>query len=518
MIRIFLFAISMASLLLAGAGAADDRDDLQILRAQRVAEAGDCEVAIGVLGALSDTSARAAFLRGKCEIRLARYEAAADSLERARSLDSRERGVNLQLGIAHYHLEQFGRARESFDRARPVGRDVAVFDFYTGLLLLREEEPRSAALAFERAGRAGPDLVEPVASYYAALAWQNLEEGAELEAALARVLEHEPEGPWAEEARRLLEDEKARQRQLSGLSRWASVRAGMEYDTNVILRGAGVTLPENVSDEKDWRGVWGGTAGAELFRSENWSGGAALAYTGTAHTDLSDFDVQYPAATLWIDRALGERASARLRADSGYAWVDNKPYVFGNSLTGELFYDWQRLGLTTCSLGGGYNNFMYSIKAFIDPDLGFGRSDLDQDGGRLRGGCSHEYGFSVADAAVWAGYHPSRTWSDGREYDHWAQEVELGGRIELLLAIRLEVIGRYVRRDYDKASIFAQPTGGLGSDHEDDQLSIEVVAEREFFGRYVVSGRYRYIDNDSNTKAYDYDRHIVGAYVEVRFY
>jgi aspartyl-tRNA(Asn)/glutamyl-tRNA(Gln) amidotransferase subunit B len=55
-------------------------------------------------------------------------------------------------------------------------------------------------LAFERAAATGPALVEPMASYYAALAWQSLDENEPLKAAVIRVEQNDPIGVWGKEA------------------------------------------------------------------------------------------------------------------------------------------------------------------------------------------------------------------------------------------------------------------------------------------------------------------------------
>ena len=58
------------------------------------------------------------------------------------------------------------------------------------------------------------------------------------------------------------------------------MRAGLEYDSNVMLNGNSVPLPQGISDEDDGRGVWFLEGGAELFRTDNWSGGLVGNYAG----------------------------------------------------------------------------------------------------------------------------------------------------------------------------------------------------------------------------------------------
>ena len=50
---------------------------------------------------------------------------------------------------------------------------------------------------------------------------------------------------------------------------FASVGAGVEYDDNVVLRGRGVPLPSDISDESDVAGVWTANAGVELWKRDD---------------------------------------------------------------------------------------------------------------------------------------------------------------------------------------------------------------------------------------------------------
>ena len=45
----------------------------------------------------------------------------------------------------------------------------------------------------------------------------------------------------------------------------------------------------------------------------------------------------------------------------------------------------------------------------------------------------------------------------------------------------------------------------------------QVALSRPIFEHTTLTVRYRYQDNHSNTDVFDYDRHVVGAYVTVAF-
>jgi hypothetical protein len=171
--------------------------------------------------------------------------------------------------------------------------------------------------------------MEPLASYYEGLALANTDDTRGARAALRRARQIGADTEWGEEAQRRLDD-------LSPFRAgawWAEATLGAEFDDNVVLRGDGVRLPSEISEEDDTRLAWRAKIGKELFRSENWSGGAMLSYSGSAHRDFSDFNVHFPIASIWVDRRMGESAVAHLQYDAGYAWVDTESFLVPQAVT-----------------------------------------------------------------------------------------------------------------------------------------------------------------------------------------
>ena len=54
-------------------------------------------------------------------------------------------------------------------------------------------------------------------------------------------------------------------------------------------------------------------------------------------------------------------------------------------------------------------------------------------------------------------------------------------------------------------------------DREEDVVSFLGFLSKSLTENLSVSAQYSYVDNRSNRKAYDYDRHIVGGYLNFRF-
>ena len=48
-------------------------------------------------------------------------------------------------------------------------------------------------------------------------------------------------------------------------------------------------------------------------------------------------------------------------------------------------------------------------------------------------------------------------------------------------------------------------------------MTFEAEIEKDLNQYFSVSARWTYLDNESNRKVYDYNRHIVGGYLNFRF-
>ena len=515
-----LRTLFVASLLVpggAGLARADERDDVLALRAADLEAQGRCADAVALYRDQARENARVALVAGRCQVRGQAYADAVDTLEAARELPDAPADVDLQLGIAQYHLGELDAARASLDRARARGADGALLDLYSGLLQLQADDVRAAALSLERARRADPGAVEPVASYYAFLAWRQLDEQERAREALERLRAEDPGGPWIAEADRMLGQAAA----LEAPRFWADAEAGLEYDSNVVVRGAGVTdvfiNGDQVKGKDDGLGYWSFDAGAELFRTDRWSGGLLAAYTGNAHFDISEFDTHYPTLAAYLDRHFGPDTTLRVRYDYGYAWVNYDPYLSSNTLSGTLFQSWHDYGQTELSLTGGWYDFKYDLE---DPPT-FQRRAIRRDGTLVSTGILHRYRPGLGDLELRGGYLYSHYASDGREFDYDSHRFLGGFDVTLPGEIGLDSWVAFTYQPFEKRSVYsnlADPAlAPIEPKHRDRIWDFGAELEKFVTTNVSVLARYRYTDSGSNTDVYDYHRHVVGGYVRVRF-
>ena len=511
---------ALACLVAAAQAGADDRAQVLELRAEDLAAQDRCPEAIRAIDEARErgaADARLLLVRGQCEIRLGRYPEATATLEEVRGLDPELGDADLYLGIARYHAGDLDGAANALEAARGRTTQEAELELYTGLVLMQRAEHREAALALERARTAGAGRVEPAASYYAGLAWAAAEDRQRAREAFDRVRDHDPDGTWSARA-----EEAMAASQPPGRS-WATVTAGIEYDTNVVLLGDQPLPGFGFTDDDDGRGVWTLEGGAELFRTADWSGGLLASYTGTAQFELDQFDTHYPVGTLWVDREFGGSTTARLRYDIGYAWVGYDPYLFSQDVTGLVWHDWGTPGETEYFLGYYYDGFRYDVFPCGRLEEGgprdFPSDCLFRNGHGVRAGVEHRIPVPDVgtDTSVRSGFQFDRFWSQGTEFDSYAYEFNLGFATMLPLDILLDIEGSYTYQPYDNASFFPWfATGGRAFIERDDHVFQAGVYLSRSFGRHLsLSTRYWFRGNNSNVFVYDYTRHVVGGYVTV---
>ncbi len=496
---------------------AADEGAVLLLRAEQLASAGLCEEALPVLREareLAPDLSRAAMLEGECALREERYPQAIAALEDARRLDPELIRATLYLGIAHYELVDLEAAAIELDRAAELLPDQPDVHLYRALVLLEQARAEEAVAALDQARSLDPaGNVGPATAYFAGRAWLVAKDREKAERELGRVLEEYPGTPWAEEASRALEGTRARDKRRGG---WARFSAGMEYDDNVVLRGDGVVLPKDISDQAGARGVWFGRTGVELFRGTQWATGFFTGYYGSAHVEgeLRSFDTHYPTAALWFDRLIGESTYVRIQPDFAYAIVDNDDFLMETGVTQSLHHAFEEAGQGRAFFRFESRDYKYRI---VDPRE-------DRDGFNYIAGYDHSY-FPTEKTElrghVGANYYDS----EGGEYSHIAPAVGVGLRQELPLDLTIDVDFRYRHEFYQNVSAFAAPN--FATKRSDNVYAISALLERPLTENTKFSLRYRYENQDSNvrslygnaccTRPFDYERNMIGGFFTVDF-
>ena len=540
----------------AGQALAGPVDDAVAAAIQDV-EQGRCSAAKDRLAGVGGLESRARLLGGQCLIAEGSYpEALADldAVRGAKDLSSAQVGdVELFRGVALYHLERYADATAALDAATGLTGEEAQLSLYRGLIALRTGDNDRAAPALEAAARLAPAQTEPVASYYAGLAWQGAAERTKAREAFQRVIAVDGEdGDWGKQAATLLDNTEL-------FPFYVRASVGVEFDDNVILRG-GVTQftapdsPAADEGQEDVRGVWSIDAGVQLFRHKNWSAGLTGSYSGTAHRDLDDFDVHAPSVGAYIANQVSPNTVARARYNFGFVWVDENSFLRTQIAEAALEHTWDTAGTTTILADVLVNDLRFPTEEVTDvqdptavvgddcgivPAEGVGCGPIGVDEGRERdrdgigfgGAIEHVYpvplpvAFDDAVEALnlGAGYRFRYYDSDGDEWQHQAHVLSAVVNFEFPFDISFRNRASFEFREFENPSTFpdSEIANELfqisGGDRSEEQFDFTTELEKGVYKGLSLSARWSYTESNSNRRVYSFKRHIVGAYLNYRF-
>lgn len=531
--------------------AATDPVEEALAAARADVEGGRCDDAQARLAPIAGLENRARLLGGLCLIRAGRYPEALENLDRARGArdlsGSQVGDVELYRGVALYHLERYAEATTALEAAEGLTSEPAELALYRGLIALRGGDSERAAPDLETAAQLAPALTEPVASYYAGLAWQGADDRDKARAAFERVVAIDGEdGDWGRQARVLLGETDSHPFNVAGL-------LGVEHDDNVVLRGGATQFtspdaPSVARSQSDWRGVWSIDGGLQVVESGPVTVGVTAGYSGNAHVDLDEFDTHYPRIGGYVVDRITPETTAQLRYEFGAAWVDGNSFLRTQLAEAGLSHAWEKAGTTVVVADFLWNDLRFPTRDVLDgpgvpagacgdpnafcgpPGIDEGRA-RDRDGEGVGAAVEQRYSVPLPQTfegmlealRVAGGYRYRYYVSQGSEWKHMSHV--LSGSLELVFpyAIRLGSRFSWELRDFANPSTFPdrqvlnQQYTLSRSDRKEHQVDVAVELAKDLTKDLTLSTRWSYLDNESNRVVYDYNRHVVGAYLSFRF-
>ncbi|MFO0690958.1 MAG: tetratricopeptide repeat protein [Myxococcota bacterium] len=499
-------------------------DEASVLRARaaQLATKGDCAAALPLIDQAKAIDPAgddaAALMTGRCLLSQQKFAEAKPVLARAVAHDPASGDARLALGVAEYHLGEKDAARTDLEAAQKMLPDNPEAELYLGMILLEEQKPADAISRLERSRSLQGDTFEPAADYYAALAQAENGDTARAEDSLRRVQQMAPGTVWAERAGEALEQAEARKAS-AGPSRWLTAQAGIDYDSNVALRGNSIVQPGSISGKPDARAWWGADAGSQLFKKNGWGGGVGANYNGNQPFHRTQFDQHWVGASVWLDRALGKSTLLRLSPEGGFGFFNGSEFVRYIGIRPELRHDFGRAGTGSLFVRYAFNDFRYNQAILpnpaVDPnrDRWEQRNFRDRDGHDVMGGYDHQIGVTDS-TSVRGGVYGRNYTAKGGEYDFSGGGGWMGIRQTLPLRFVLDVQGGVERDDYQSQSSFVVAPAKSGK-RRDVIGTAGAVLTRPITDWLSVSARYQYLNNESNTQVFDYERHIAGVFFTV---
>lgn len=523
--KVGLVLFTLAGLSLPTLAFAADEAFVLRSRAAQLATNGDCTAALPLIDQAKAIDPAgddaAALMAGRCYLSTKNFAAAKPALERAVAHDPNSGDARLALGVAKYHLGEKESARADLEQAQKMLPNNPEAELYLGMILLEQDNAAAAVNRLDRSRSLSGDTIEPASNYYAALAHSQEGDTKRAEELLRGVQTSAPGTVWATRAGEALAQAEAR-RLGAGPSRWLTAQAGLDYDSNISLRSDAIAQPRNISNDDDGRAWWALDGGAELFRSNGWGGGVGANYTGSQPFHADDFGQHFITASPWLDRELGAKTLLRISPEGGIGFFDNEEFLRFGGIRPELRHDFGRGGMGSLYVRYAYNDFRYD-EVFVqeippnpnvpDRDRWAQRNYRDRDGHDVLAGYDHMIGIGNSTTLRGGGFVRDYT-AKGAEYDFTGGGGWLAIRQTLPAQFILDLQGGVEFDDYESESSFLLASESP-RDREDLIGTAGVVLTRPITDWLSVSGRYQYLNNDSNTELFNYDRHVVGAFVTI---
>jgi tetratricopeptide (TPR) repeat protein len=431
-----------------------------------------------------------------CLLQEADYARAAEALARLERSDPK---LAADLGIALYHAGERAAAGAALARAETTASDRPEVPLYLGLIALDAARSAEAAERFESAAvRAGEDPLASAAGYYGGVSLAAEGRTQAARSAFERVIRDWPGTVWADDAGR----------ELAGLADahpgFGSLRLGFEHDSNAVLRGDGVVLPPEIASESDQRFVWRGAAGRAWAVSPASELGGALGFSGSAHGDLTRFDVLHPSLTLWMDRRLGESVTIRGVAAYSHAWVGDDSFLSAPAVGLALHHAGGR-GISEAFFELAFDDYRFPTPG----ETAALRQARDRDGLGVRMGAQHRLPIERLAGALRAGLAYRRFSAEGSEYSFDSPELDLSWESALPARLQLGAGFRYAYRHYRHPTTFETPA----RERREHDWRTELSLARPVWRGLSLEARWRYQRNRSTAGAFDYRRHIGGLYL-----
>src|SRR6185369_6029653 len=246
----------------------------------------------------------------------------------------------------------------------------------TGISLVKRGNFKEGAVILRKVLAKSPD--NPEANYYLGMALNRTSPDKEAESFLKHSLMEDPDNPglnlelgmhylnkavpaeaadYFEEVIRLAPKselaEKSREflKKIEGSRKgksWSlSIFAGGQYDSNVMLNGRGMPLPEGFSGKSDWSALVNLKAAYTPLRSETTETGIAYGYYQNLHSSLKKFDIMQNLAEISTAHAFTRNVSLKGVYSFEYLLLNGNDYDTAHSIAPSLALKSDTLGTTT---------------------------------------------------------------------------------------------------------------------------------------------------------------------------
>lgn len=423
--------------------------------------------------------------------------------DRAIAVDPEDPDLLLDKGALLLVEGRVPEARDAFQQVIEIEPDNARAQLLAGMSAYRAGDHEAAKPYLARAGELDPTLRDD-ARYYTGLSEAVLGNVTEAASAFNDTASQSPLSPIGKSAAGFAE---ALERGGEPPRPWrASMTAGMEFDTNPLVRGdTSPAFPQIRERETDARGVIRPSASYTFLDREGFR--STVGYDGylSFHVEENDSNLQTHNAYLNNSYDFGN-ARVGLRYDYAFSTIDRaEPLRHLHRLTPSLTYQEGDWGATVLY-------YQYHREDWLSPlNMTRPRAVFSRDGDRHVPGVTQFFFLPAPFTYVRVGFEADLLDTKGTEFERNAYQGSFGAGYDFDYDISLAWLYRFEYRDFDEISFF------------------EAVKRRDYEHR-VTAELSKFITknweatlatgmtwNDSNVAFFDYNRYVGGAYLTYHF-
>src|ERR1044071_3000019 len=430
---------------------------------------------------------------------------------------------SISKGVVEFGRGHYDKAADLFEQARQaVPNDPEAIE-YLGQALLHLKKYRDAETLFQDLTLSHPTRIQPwlglaiaqtqLGKYHEALA--SLDQAQkEFEAAIAAG---EPESELARSARAILQQRTAAPK---GPKPWdLNLNVSGQYDTNVVLLPIGIQPPggsSGISQKDDFRTTFYARGEYRPIQTPLWVAGGTYGFYQSFHQNLTAFDIQDHAPSVFVQHQLGI-VTARLQYAFDYVRVGEDPFLFTHAVQ-PIFTIAESNSLFS------QIQFRYQNKDFQD-DRFAGNSF--RDGKNWLAGLTQYAYFANGTGHIRLGYtfdtdrtgggHPLVATPGVQTHADWdskAHRLSVGLGIPDIWTLKPSFAFDYYHMDYDNPNSFS--AGGI-TKRRDNVMFFTATIGRPITDWLSIAAEYNYTKDQSNLPVFNYARSIFSLPLSSRF-
>lgn len=421
--------------------------------------------------------------------RLGQYKKSIALYLKALSLNEELTDIYVSLGVAFFKTKDFDSSFEAFRETLNVDTENATANFYSGLILQKQEQYEESLIYFNKAKKLEPEFKQ-LGLYYKGLAYYKMGKDEYAKQLFERTVAFNPGTDTAKNANNLIEtlNKKAKAKEKKPWA--ASFSAGMEWNDNITR-----TELDTVANVSDTSQIYDAGVEYNILKLEKLSLDAGYNFYQSLFDDATEFDYQSHAMSFGGSYNFGPFEGS-LNYSYSYSFLDKKSFMSIHSISPGIAFSLHPLHYSTV-------NYRLETKTFFsDP---------------ARDGPAHSIGllnfiFFMEGKAFWTvGYRFYDDNTAAPQFDYGAHIANTAFKLTGPWESELKFSYEINTRNYKNI------TESIGEERRDDKQTFQFAFSKSFFEHYQFNMNIRHIDANSNLESVDFSENAASFNLAARF-